>query len=369
MQIYLVGGAVRDQMLGFPVKEKDWVVVGATVENMLQQGFRPVGKDFPVFLHPKTQEEYALARTERKIGKGYTGFQFNASPQVTLEEDLMRRDLTINAMAQDGDGHLIDPYHGQQDIEKKVLRHVSPAFVEDPVRILRVARFAARYKQFGFTVADETLELMRQMVLAGEVDALVAERVWKELERALSEKNPEVFFEVLIQCHAAEVLFPVFNLEALKKAVSLDANTQVRFAVLLSHLSEAEIKLFCERYRVPSDYRELALLVSKQLNQYQNALRLSASEVLDLLQAADAFRRENRFKYFLLACEAANLDPMLERDSNQIETTPSLILNQCYLAAKELNTGELLEAGFVGKELADQIKIKRIEKIATLLRE
>lgn len=191
MKIYLVGGAVRDQVLGLPVKEKDWVVVGATVDDMLRAGYRQVGKDFPVFLHPKTGEEYALARTERKVGRGYTGFAFDAAPTVSLEEDLKRRDLTINAMAQTSTGEIIDPYHGQEDLEKKILRHVSPAFAEDPVRILRVARFNAR---FGFDVAPDTLQLMRKMVAQGEVDALVAERVWKELERALLEQHPENFF-------------------------------------------------------------------------------------------------------------------------------------------------------------------------------
>lgn len=211
MKIYLVGGAVRDELLGIPYHEKDWVVVGATAEEMLAKGYRQVGKDFPVFLHPKTNEEYALARTERKVSKGYTGFTFNAAPEVTLEEDLQRRDLTINAIAKAEDGTIIDPFHGREDLQNKILRHVSPAFSEDPVRILRIARFAARYGDF--TIAPETLALMKQMVVSGEVDALVPERVWKEWQRALSEKHPEKFFEVLAACGAMAILFPEISPE------------------------------------------------------------------------------------------------------------------------------------------------------------
>jgi len=208
MQIYKVGGAVRDRLLGKPVTDIDWVVVGATTEEMLAKGFRPVGADFPVFLHPKSGEEYALARTERKSGRGYGGFTFHASPEVTLEEDLIRRDLTINAMAEDDQQNLTDPYHGQRDIEARLLRHVSPAFAEDPLRVLRVARFAARYSGLGFTVAPETLELMRQLSESGELEALTAERSWKEISRALMEDQPQVFIEVLRECGALKVLMP-----------------------------------------------------------------------------------------------------------------------------------------------------------------
>ncbi|MBV8802084.1 MAG: multifunctional CCA tRNA nucleotidyl transferase/2'3'-cyclic phosphodiesterase/2'nucleotidase/phosphatase, partial [Gammaproteobacteria bacterium] len=257
MKIYLVGGAVRDQLLGIPVKEKDWVVTGATVQDMLNQGFRQVGKDFPVFLHPKTHEEYALARIERKIGRGYTGFTFDTSPTVTLEEDLLRRDLTINAIAETPEGEIIDPYHGREDLAKKILRHVSSAFAEDPVRILRVGRFAAR---FNFPVAEETINLMKQMVAAGEVDALVPERVWKELERALTEKYPFQFFAVLEKCEALEILFPHISIDnpgilALKQDIHLPTNSQVRLAILLHALSIEDINTFCDRYRIRNSHR------------------------------------------------------------------------------------------------------------------
>lgn len=261
VKIYLVGGAVRDQLLGRLVKERDWVVVGATPEAMLALGYRPVGKDFPVFLHPETHEEYALARTERKIGPGYHGFACTASPDVTLEEDLKRRDLTINAIAQTPSGDIIDPYGGVQDIQDRVLRHVSPAFVEDPVRILRLARFAARYSGLGFYVAPETRVLMQQMVMQGEVDHLVAERVWQELERALGEAEPGQFFEVLRSCSALAVIFPeidrlfgvpqspqwhpeidtgVHTLMVLAQATRLTSSIPVRFAALVHDLGKGE---------------------------------------------------------------------------------------------------------------------------------
>ena len=358
MEVYLVGGAVRDQLLNLPVKEKDWVVVGATIDDMLKKGFRQVGKDFPVFLHPETQEEYALARLERKIGRGYTGFSFDTSPHVTLEDDLKRRDLTINAMAQTLDGKLIDPYHGKKDLERKLLRHVSPAFSEDPVRILRIARFAARYAELGFTVAPETIDLMKQMVTAGEVDALVPERVWKELERALAEKNPETFFEVLADCNALQPLFPPLKLEALIQAAKISSDSQIRFAALLSDLSAAEIKALCERYRVPSEYRDLALLVAGHAKQYQGARELSAEELLDLLQATDAFRREVRFRNFLMACKAVVR-------ANATEGSQSAWLLKAYEAAKAVNTKAFLNLS--GKEIAEALYKKRVEAIIKLL--
>lgn len=348
MKTYLVGGAVRDQLLGLPVKEKDWVVVGATQHDMLQKGFRQVGKDFPVFLHPETNEEYALARTERKIGPGYTGFAFNAAPNITLEDDLKRRDLTINAIAQTPEGEIIDPYHGRDDLEKKLLRHVSPAFAEDPVRILRLGRFAAR---FGFQVAPETIELMRKMVDQGEVDALVAERVWKELERALLEKYPEKFFEVLVACGANQILFPQIaipgpGIQALLKATQHSFNAAVRFAALLHTHSENEINALCKRYRIPSDYRDLVLLVSKNLSAYQHARQLNPDELLNLLLSVDAFRRESRFKDYLLACEACSA------------TASSNWLQACYQTAKEIDTQDLIKNSN-GKEIAQKIKEKR----------
>lgn len=359
MKIYLVGGAIRDRLLNLPIKERDWVVVGATVDDMLQKGFRPVGKDFPVFLHPMTKEEYALARTERKVRRGYTGFEFDSSPHVTLEEDLKRRDLTINAIAEAPDGHLIDPFHGQIDLQQKFLRHVSEAFVEDPVRILRVARFAARFADLGFIVASETNELMKEMVKSHEVDALVAERVWKELERALKEKQPKQFFQVLADCNALPVLFPQIGIDtkgmnALVKAARNVPDAQIRFAALMYDISEIEIKQMCERYRVPSDYRDLACLVSKYHPIYKNIQTASAKDVVNLFINIDAFRREERFKKFLAAVAVTT-------ENNYTDW-----LLQCYRAAKSININELLNKGLKGKELAGSIIEKRIEAVENL---
>jgi len=344
MKIYLVGGAVRDKLLGLPVKERDWVVVGATPDEMIRLGYTPVGKDFPVFLHPQTGEEYALARTERKHGHGYTGFVVHASPEVTLEDDLRRRDLTINAMAESADGELIDPFHGQADLDAGLLRHVSPAFVEDPVRILRVARFAARFAKWGFRVAHGTHALMKRMVASGEVDHLVAERVWSETVRGLGETAPVRFFEVLRRCGALLRLFPelerlygapqpaadhaeidsgAHGMRVLAQAAKLSPDPVVRFAALVHDLGEARtphaelprdaghearsialIEALCARLRVPNAFRELALLVARYYTHCHHALELDAATVLDTLQAVDAFRRPDRFEKFLLACEA-----------------------------------------------------------------
>lgn len=303
MKIYLVGGAVRDQLLGKPVKEKDWVVVGASEHDMLQKGFRQVGKDFPVFLHPKTKEEYALARKERKIGKGYTGFEFDTTPNVTLEEDLLRRDITINAMAQlDGVGPIIDPYGGQEDLDNEILRHVSPAFAEDPVRILRIGRFAARFK---FNIAPETLELMREMVKAGEVDALVPERVWKELERALTEPFPWLFFKALSECGAMPILFPSIKMNGAGMNILpyIKPYVHLRFAGLVHNLDHKTITFLCERYKIPHYVRDLALLVNQYLPDYKKAQYLNAEELMNLFQHVDAFRREPRFKDSLKVCQ------------------------------------------------------------------
>jgi tRNA nucleotidyltransferase (CCA-adding enzyme) len=356
MKIYLVGGAVRDQLLGLPIKERDWVVTGATVQDMLNQGFRQVGKDFPVFLHPKTQEEYALARIERKVGRGYTGFTFDTSPSVSLEEDLLRRDLTINAIAQTLDGEVIDPFHGQEDLAKKILRHVSPAFTEDPVRILRVGRFAAR---FGFPVASETTDLMKQMVAAGEVDALVPERVWKELERALTEKYPAKFFETLAACGALTVLFPAVNLDsagikALTHVMHIPSSSQVRFAILLHDCSAEEIKALCDHYRVPNQHRELALLVMNYLSQYQTAKELSAEALLDLLIHTDAFRRHARFNEFLQACEACSTH------------STSLWLYDVFHVAADTPITDL-PAELKGKQIAEKVKSLRLNSIQQFL--
>ena len=305
MDIYLVGGAVRDQLLGLPIKERDWVVVGATEQTMLQAGFQKVGKDFPVFLHPKTKEEYALARKEKKVGRGYIGFAFDTSVAVTLEEDLKRRDITINAIAQDATGHIIDPYHGQEDIKTGILRHVSPAFVEDPVRILRIARFAAR---FNFRIADETLQLMQQMVQNGEVNALVPERVWKEFEKALQEPYPEAFFKVLNTIDALTILFPEYSnnnidLTVLKNMVILNLPTRVRLAAASHLLTVHDMNLLANRLRLPTEYRELMLLVANYKDTYKRFKSFSAEDLLIFLQNTDAFRRKTRFMDFLAASQ------------------------------------------------------------------
>ncbi|MBS0350592.1 MAG: multifunctional CCA tRNA nucleotidyl transferase/2'3'-cyclic phosphodiesterase/2'nucleotidase/phosphatase [Proteobacteria bacterium] len=307
MEIYLVGGAVRDALLGLPVTERDWVVVGATPEEMLKQGFQPVGKDFPVFLHPYTHEEYALARTERKTGKGYKGFTFHSTPEVSLIDDLQRRDLTINAIAQSIAGQLIDPYGGQQDLQQGILKHVSPAFQEDPVRILRVARFAARFSHFQ--IHPQTMELMRQMVENGEVDALVPERVWQEFRRALESSNPEKFLFVLKECSAINKLFPEILLtgqvlSALQRAVDRSAVVSVRFAVLTHAVAENHLTQFCKRLRIPSEYSDLAVLVSKGWRLYaQIDANSKPDKILTLLKMTDARRRQERFEQFITTCD------------------------------------------------------------------
>ncbi len=342
IRVYAVGGAVRDRLLGLPVKDRDYVVVGATPEEMVALGFKPVGKDFPVFLHPVTQEEYALARTERKTARGYKGFKVYAAPDVTLEEDLRRRDLTINAMAEDAAGRIIDPYGGQADLRARLLRHVSPAFAEDPVRILRVARFAARLSDFR--VAEETLALMRQMVKAGEVDALVPERVWQELARGLMEQRPARMLEVLRDCGALDRLLPevarLFGvpqnpvshpeidtgdhlLRVLDWAARAGYDLPVRYAALLHDVGKgltpperwpdhtgheqagvAAVRAVSERLRVPADCRELALTVTRWHGLAHQAEQLDAAALLDLLERCDAFRRPGRLKAFLEACAA-----------------------------------------------------------------
>jgi tRNA nucleotidyltransferase (CCA-adding enzyme) len=295
VKAYLVGGAVRDELLGLPVKDRDHVVVGASPAQMVESGFKPVGKDFPVFLHPVTHEEYALARTERKSGRGYKGFTVHASPDVTLEDDLRRRDLTINAMAKDEDGTLIDPFSGKKDLETKVLRHVSDAFSEDPVRILRVARFAAR---FDFSVHESTSDLMRKMVESGEADYLVPERAWQEFSKGLMEEHPQRMFEVLEACGLRARLLP--ELETQPEMMS--GPLAVRFALLCWALAEDEVETLCRRLRVPNDVRELALLVSRNRDRLQNARR--PEELLEVLKKTDALRRPERFAHLL---EAARL--------------------------------------------------------------
>ena len=342
MQIYCVGGAVRDQLLGLPVQDRDWVVVGATPDAMLARGFRPVGRDFPVFLNPETHEEYALARTERKTAPGYTGFVFHAAPEVTLEEDLARRDLTINAMALDSDGTLVDPYGGRADLDRKVLRHVSPAFAEDPVRILRIARFAARFADFS--VAPETVALMRAMVDNGEVDALVAERVWQELARGLMEATPSRMFETLRACGALQKLLPeldrlwgvpqradyhpevdtgVHVMLVIDMAARLDLSLPARFAALMHDLgkgttppdvlprhigheqrSVALLEPVCARLRVPTDCRDVARLVARYHGDIYKVAELRPETRVKIIERCDALRRPERFAEILGACEA-----------------------------------------------------------------
>lgn len=365
MKIYLVGGAVRDKLLGLPVKERDWVVVGATANDMLKLGYRQVGKEFPVFLHPKTNEEYALARMERKVQLGYKGFTFDTSPEVGLEADLIRRDLTINAMAEDAQGELIDPYNGKKDLEDKILRHVSPAFAEDPVRILRLGRFLARYAYLGFHVAPETIELMRSMVIAGEVDALVAERVWKELERALGEKNPEKFFEVLDQCGALARLFPDMNMsgegiQTLKAAISISNDPVIRFAALFSS-DNSNVENVCNRYRSPNEHRELTKLTIKYYPDAQRVQSMSAEQLLNLLTALDIFRREQRFKKFLVVCQAIALSQNKNFDS-------AWLMNGAQIA-KSINVQELISQGFKGYALSEKLKEKRLEMMTEWLKD
>ncbi len=400
MQIYLVGGAVRDKLLGLTPQDRDWVVVGATPEQMLAQGFRPVGKDFPVFLHPDTHEEYALARTERKTAPGYHGFEFHADPSVTLEEDLKRRDLTINAMAEDDDGNIIDPFGGRGDLIDGRLRHVSPAFAEDPVRILRLARYAARYAQWGFHVAHDTNALMRQMVASGEVDALVAERVWQELSRALGEMTPARFFEVLRGCGALARIFPeleklfgvpqprhhhpeedtgVHTLLVLTQAARLSQDTRVRFAALVhdlgkgttppaewprhiahEHRGVALVEQMCERLRVPADYRDLALLVTRYHGIYHRAAELRAATLLDTLEHLDAFRRPERLEQFLLACEA---DSRGRPGFEELPHEQPDIFRQAFRITAAVAAKDVVAAGYSGKAVGEELRCRRIAAI------
>ncbi|MDF3010524.1 MAG: multifunctional tRNA nucleotidyl transferase/23-cyclic [Burkholderiales bacterium] len=298
MKAYVVGGAVRDELLGLPVKDRDYVVVGATPEEMARLGYKPVGKDFPVFLHPRTHEEYALARTERKSGRGYKGFTVRAAPDVSLEEDLRRRDLTINAMAKAEDGMLIDPFGGEKDLRAGILRHVSEAFTEDPVRILRVARFAAR---FDFQVHETTMNLMRNMVTSGEADALVPERVWQEIAKGLCEPRPQRMFEVLEACGLRARLLP----ELRNTTVNFRGSLPVRFAQLAWPLEESEVTALCDRLRAPNEVRELALVACRNRETLLAAPRAPAQALLELLKRADAFRRPERLAALLEAARLA----------------------------------------------------------------
>lgn len=360
MKTYLVGGAVRDKLLGVPYHEHDWVVVGAAPEQLLSQGYQAVGKDFPVFLHPTTKEEYALARTERKSGPGYTGFDCFASPEVTLEEDLLRRDLTINAMAEDSDGGIIDPYGGQQDLAQKVLRHVSDAFTEDPLRVLRIARFHARYAHLGFQIADETMQLMQTISAGDELLALPAERIWQELEKALAEKTPAQFFITLQRSDALTKLMPLlaeftsqqFSIveHRVKKKLQL-----IRFALLLSHLSDTDAEAVCDKLKAPKEYKALALLFARHQQQCVEAFS-SATILLDTVEQLDSLRRSERFEYFLQCGE-------LKFDS----TRTIQQLRNAHFACKAIDAADLVKQGLKGKAIAAGLYEHRLAAINTLL--
>ncbi|MCO1333472.1 multifunctional CCA addition/repair protein [Microbulbifer sp. OS29] len=398
MKIYLVGGAVRDKLLNRTVTERDWVVVGADAAQMQNLGFSPVGKDFPVFLHPDTGEEYALARTERKSGHGYGGFTVNANANITLEEDLLRRDLTINAIAEDKDRGLIDPYGGQQDLQARQLRHVSPAFAEDPLRVLRVARFAARYHHLGFTVAPETMQLMRQMVEAGEVEYLVAERVWKEVSRALTEPDPDVFIRVLRECGALTLLLPELEqlfgvpqpakhhpeidtgdhvLMALRAA---PAELPLRFAVLLHDLGKGLtpeeilpshhghesagvplVRAVCERWRTPKELTALAIGVCEYHLHCHKAFELRPQTIMKMIRSLDALRRPHRFENFLRACEAdaRGRKGLENRDYPQVN-----FLRAAREAAAAVTAKVLIAQGYEGIKLGQALDRERIKAIA-----
>lgn len=361
MEVYLVGGAVRDELLDYPVVERDWVVVGCTPQQMLDLKYRQVGKDFPVFLHPQSKEEYALARTERKSGKGYTGFVCDTDPSITLEQDLSRRDLTVNAMARDESGKLIDPYGGEADLEARLLRHVSPAFVEDPLRVLRVARFAARYGHLGFTVAPETMALMTLIAAGDELLLLPAERIWSEIEKALSERSPAQFFSTLETCGALEVLFQELGTDSnaiarLELAHQHGGQDETLFAVLLAQLPSAAATQLCQRLHAPRRFRELALMCVQFGNSYQQAAELEAEELLRLLEQTDALRRAQRFEQFLAACALAF----------PAAAGNSLLLQKAQLACAAVDIKSLAELNLSGRELGQRIRQQRRQVLAEM---
>lgn len=400
MKSYLVGGAVRDALLKLPVKDKDWVVVGATPQEMLDAGYQQVGRDFPVFLHPTSHEEYALARTERKSGFGYTGFSCYAAPDVTLEQDLLRRDLTINAMAQDDDGTIIDPYNGLSDLRMRTLRHVSPAFNEDPLRVLRVARFAARYAHLSFRIADETMALMRDMTAAGELEHLTPERVWKETENALASRNPQVYFMVLRECGALKVLFPELDilfgvpapakwhpeidtgihvLMTLSMAAMLSPDLDVRFATLCHDLGKgltpkhlwprhhghgpAGVKLvenLCARLKVPNELRDLAKLVAEYHDLIHTLPILKPQTIVKLFDAIDAWRKPQRIEQSALTSEAD------VRGRTTFEATDyyqGRLLREAWKAAQQVTNKEVIDAGFSGPAIREELTRRRIAAV------
>lgn len=400
MKIYLVGGAVRDGLLKLPVKDKDWVVVGATPHEMLDAGYQQVGKDFPVFLHPESREEYALARTERKSGQGYTGFTCYAAPDVTLEQDLLRRDLTINAIAQDEHGEFIDPYNGRADIEKRLLRHVSPAFNEDPLRVLRVARFAARYAHLNFQIAPETQALMSAMAANGELEHLTPERVWKETENALTSRNPQVYFDVLRKCGALKVLFPeidaLFGVPAPEKwhpeidtgihvlmtlaiAAQLSPDIDVRFATLCHDLGKgltpkefwprhhghgpAGVKLverLCQRMRVPNEIRDLAKLVAEYHDLIHTISILQPKTIVKLFDAIDAWRKPQRVEQVALTSEA---DARGRTGFEASDYPQGRLLRAAWAAAQSVSNKEVIDDGFSGPAIRDELTRRRIAAV------
>lgn len=366
LDVYRVGGAVRDARLGWPVVDQDWVVVGATPSEMLARGFKPVGRDFPVFLHPETHEEYALARTERKQGHGYTGFEVHASPEVTLEEDLARRDLTINAMAETPGGELVDPFHGQRDLDARLLRHVSQAFIEDPLRVLRTARFLARYQGLGFAIADETLALMRQLTANGEIAHLVAERVWQETEKALGEAHPEVYFQALFESGALAVLMPELSVseEVLNQALARmsklpeDNGGMVhwRWARLCEHLDETSRQTLQERLRVPNAWCDLArqAALTRALLREAETGPLGAARVLRWLGDVDAWRRGERI---------APLLALVSLENEELATDLSL----SWRLASQVLPRQLVDEGFQGGALGKELARRRQLEIETAL--
>lgn len=409
MKTYLVGGAVRDKLLGLPVKDRDYVVVGATPDEMVAAGYRPVGADFPVFLHPQTHEEYALARTERKAGHGYKGFTVYAAPDVTLEEDLARRDLTINAMAEDEAGEIIDPFGGQDDLASGTLRHVSQAFKEDPVRVLRISRFAARFDPYGFKVAHGTHQLMQQMVADGELDYLVPERVWAELERALAEVRPERFFKVLRACGALGVILPeidalfgvpqpaahhpevdsgVHVMMALDAATKLSTDARVRFAVLVHDIGKgvspsaklphhyghektgAEmVKALCRRLRIPNEYRDVAVITARFHSDCHRLMERKPATLVKVFEAMDAFRKPERVALFTMACEADSRgrQGFEDRPYPQAEAFGAL-----FEAAQSVDSGEVarmaLAEGLVGDAIANKVHAARVSAVRRLMK-
>lgn len=405
MKKFLVGGAVRDSLLDYPVKEKDWVVIGETAESMINLGFRPVGKDFPVFLHPETHEEYALARTERKSAPGYKGFTVHASPEVTLEQDLIRRDLTINAIAMDDQGNFMDPYNGKDDLKKRLLRHVSPAFSEDPVRVLRIARFAARYSHLGFTIAEETQQLLKQIVGEGETKHLVAERVWAETFKALSEKTPTAYFQTLKECNALQSIFPeldnlfgipqpekyhpevdtgIHSLLSLEQAAILSDKPEVRFAALLHDLGKATtdknkwpshhgheqkglplLEQLCTRLRVPKNFKILAHQVMYYHTHCHRVFDLKASTLTDMLNSLGAFRPPYCIEDFLIACEAD------AKGRTGLENEPypqSSYLTKAFETASSVNTSTVTNGTLKGPQIGDAIRQLRIQAVKAFIK-